>query len=255
MKNLRTILITLCTVIAILFAQDSIGPEPTSIPEKIVDTVTLTENGSGIIIHSTETHALVLTAYHVVMDKITPDGELIDKEDPVQVNFMFFFKLDDKVKFLRIAYKADKVYVNETEDIALLEIETNTRVNYAKISLKEPKVGEEVFLAGNPNFNYRTLTKGIISNKDRYVNHTHVWQLSGGVIYGSSGGGAFNMDGDLIAIAKSVDLYHSGFCFGNEEETACLRNAIPHIGYFVPLSVIKNFLLSTEFKDRFEYLK
>jgi len=63
------------------------------------------------------------------------------------------------------------------------------------------------------------------------------------------------MDGKLLGIAKSVDLYNSDFCMGFEEDRHCFQIVIPHIGYFVPAYVIRDFLLSTEFNNRFNYLK
>lgn len=252
-KRFRNLISILCAIGLTIILGNDYGPALKTIPEKIIDTVVSIQSSSGIIVYSNNKHALVLTAHHVIEDVVNLDGTLIDDNNPVIVKFMYFFKPDDNIRLLQVYYEVEKIYIEENEDIALLEIKVGTKLNYARLSQKEPRVGKEVFLAGNPNFNYRTLTKGIISSKDRYSRQMHVWQISGGTIYGLSGGGVFNMKGELVAIAKSVDRYNSGFCLGSAENIECVRNAIPHIGYFVPLRAIKVFLLSTEFRDRFNY--
>lgn len=254
---IRNTLSILFAIIIVTVLTKNLGPWTKPIPEKILDTIVTVERSSGVIVDSTDTHALILTAYHVVSPLVNPDGTLKNKDKPVTISFAFFSKPKREALLLRIFYYSKKIYIQKDEDLALIEIEVDGNLYYSKLGTQDPKLAEEVFVAGNPNFNYRSISKGIISSKDRYVSEMHVWQISGGVIFGQSGGGAFNADGELMAIAKSVDLYFTGFCVTDEEsdETNCLKSAIPYIGYFVPRHAIKKFLLSTEFKDRFEYLK
>ncbi len=79
------------------------------------------------------------------------------------------------------------------------------------------------------------------------------------VLYGSSGGGVFNKDNELIAIIRSVDLYIPHGCAQKakkkKEDIKDCFVAIPDIAYVIPLYRIKDFLLNSSVKDKFEYLK
>jgi len=163
-RNIISIL--LASAIVLFFGSD-VGPALPTIPEKIIDTVVNVQLASGIIIHSNETHTLILTSYHVIESEVNLDGTLIDPDRPIVVRFIYFFDQDGRTRALRVTYNPKKICVDIKHDLALLEIETGTKLNYAKLRLDEPELGESVFLAGNPNFNYRSLGQGIISSKDR----------------------------------------------------------------------------------------
>lgn len=161
---------------------------------------------------------------------------------------------------VNINYKCKEAYIDELNDLAILKADIEVKLNYSKIVTQNIKIGEEVYIAGNPNYNYRSIVKGIVSNKSRYtIGNSSMWQMSGGITSGSSGGGAFTMDGELIALAKSIDARQTDFCsnveYSDTDVLNCVIETIPYIGYFIPPKVIKKFLLSTKFKDKFDYLK
>ena len=232
----------------------------TNVPEKILDTIVYVNVSTGVIIYSDSEYSLVLTAYHTVSESVNKDGTFKKDTDPPSINFEYNFETENETKRLNIHYKVASVEVYKKYDLALLRVDIGSELNYSRLKVDDSvRVGDEVYIAANPNHNYKSITKGIVSSTERYVRGTHVWQISGGVIFGSSGGGAFTTDGELIGVIAAVDMYGTGFCIDqvNDKITIeqCLRSSIPYIGYFVSLPDIKDFLFSTEFKDKFNYLK
>ena len=232
---------------------------PTSSPEKMLDTIVRVNDSSGVIVYSNYEHTLVLTDYHVVWSMVDEEGNYKGNEKP-KVSFTFVYKGEDKkYHTTTIYYECKEIYIDKLVDLAILRINVGTKLNYSELSTQDLRVGEDVYIAGNPNGNYRTIVKGIVSSKDRYTDGTPLLQISGGVTYGTSGGGAFTTDGKVIGLARYVDLRDTGFCstikFGDIEFHDCYTETIPYMGFFTPSEVIKDFLLSTEFKDKFDYLK
>lgn len=216
-----------------------------TVAESVIETVVDVESSSGIVIYSDSRLSLVLTAYHTLSWPVDDDGKAIPQETPLYVIFRHHSELgqDNEV------YDVLSVYPDAKNDLALLEIAPGGQLYSARVSITNPKVGSDVFIAGNPNHNYRTLTKGVISNIDRYRQGRHVFQISGGVIIGLSGGGAFNMDGELIDLASSVSTFGPIKCY---KYPGCIP--IYYIGYFITLDNITDFLLSSTFADKFKYL-
>jgi S1-C subfamily serine protease len=239
-------------------------PQPALTPERILDTIVSVNGSSGVIVHSDTKNFLVLTAYHNIERLVDFEGNLIDKDKPVLIGFKYVVELDDRVAATTLHYEASELYVDIENDLALLAVNNGIYFNYAKILDREVDIAEEVYIASNPNsHNYRSITKGIISSKNRSILDKVLIQASGGLIYGSSGGGLFTENGRLIGIARAVDLYNTGFCESKIihqgeiqiQYTRCFKNPISYIGYFIPTEKIKQFLQSTKFKNNFEYLK
>jgi S1-C subfamily serine protease len=225
---------------------------PTTTPEEILDTIVMVNGSSGVIVHSDDENTFILTDYHIIWDMVDKDGNYKGDERP-RVSFVFVYKGKDKYHTSIIYYNCKEVYVDKLTDLAILRIDIGVKLNYSKISTQNLEVGEDIYIAANPNGNYRTIVRGIVSSKDRHLHNTPLIQISGGVMYGASGGGAFSTDGRLIGLARYIDLRNTGFCI--DEFRGCYTEAIPYIGFFTPSEVIKDFLLSTEFKDKFDYLK
>jgi len=223
------------------------------IPHRIMDSIVAVERSSGVVIHSEKEYSLVLTAYHVIAKKVDECGVVRDPDNPISVSFVYFvINADESVEVVLEDLLIDNVIVKAEDDLALIKILTSLKIAYQPIAMKDPRLGEDVYLGGNPNQNYRVITKGIVSSKDRYIyGRGWMWQLSGGTVYGISGGGAFNMDGELIGVARAVDVLPKNICIHGE----CMSIPIEYIGYFAPRSKVKEFLFSTEFCGDFEYLE
>jgi len=85
---------------------------------------------------------------------------------------------------------------------------SNSASNYfkpVKFAKSNPKIGEDCFAIGNPRGLTQTLSKGIISGYSKnYI------QTTAQITHGSSGGGLFNNDGEVVGITtmgfKDADL-------------------------------------------------
>ena len=180
-----------------------------TIPTLLNNTVIIcSENlyGSGVILNNN----LILTANHVA---------IIDK---VNISTYRNKKLEG------VVIKRD---VND--DLALIKFTSN--IKFDKIALAErAQIGQTILSIGNPlglNFN---IIKGIICHTARYVKendeYKNYMQININVNPGDSGGGIFDINGDLIGIiVKKI-----------------CENEIKGYGYAIPYYRIKGFLLDIE---------
>lgn len=259
-KRLMMTVLAVALVLTGLVADYRI-PQKT-VPERIMNSVVFVEGSSGVVVYSDDERALVLSAFHVVADKIDLENEIANI---MVVYLQPLSPLDVNVDI----YLAKHVVINSERDLVLLEIELDEkRLDYSKIATVEedPRLGEDIWLGSNPNKNYRSLKKGIVSSVDRLgvSNQYLAWEVSGGIIFGSSGGGAFTEDGELFGVIRSVDALETDDCWieevekedGTKEELdRCQYIPVPYMGYIIPPSVIRSFLLESEYGKYFNYLK
>lgn len=91
-----------------------------------------------------------------------------------------------------------------SRDICFVEV-PGISFNPVKIrDSKDVKVGEAVYAIGNPEGLEKSISQGIISNK-RKDRGGYVLQTDASVSFGSSGGGLFDQNGNLIGITNSID--------------------------------------------------
>ena len=88
---------------------------------------------------------------------------------------------------------------------------------------KEPKIGEKVFIVGNPYRQANTVTEGTFSGYG-VLNGYNYMKFTGLVNYGNSGGGLFNENGELIGITARM--------FIDDDKKTC------NIGYAIPIDDI-----------------
>ena len=165
--------------------------------------------GSGAII--TEA-GHVLTNAHVINDN-------------AQVEVYIF--ADDEIDNLRHSAKVLKV--DKSKDLALLKIANSKfKLNPIKISIVEPRVGEEAHAIGHPDGEIWSYTKGYISQiRDDYEweydanskMRATVLQMQTPINPGNSGGPLLNEHGNLIGINSFGDkeLQSINFAVGVEE--------------------------------------
>lgn len=260
-----------CFMLAIILAPMACLVEDDA-PRVILDSVVWVNNSSGVVVEMNEDYMLVMTAFHVIKKNLGSNG-VMDSNNPITVSITFNNHFEE---FEVIDYECDA-----TKDLAILKISStgmlhkgtiiDTGVRKVKVDMLvpnsydkvldsglirptriasgNPNVGDDVFIGGNPNYLFRTIVKGTLSNAIRVVRKMRMWQISGGVTYGQSGGGAFNLDGELIGITSMLSVGPNGACKGG-----CNVVPIHYIGYFVPRDEIVNFVLNSKFKDDFEYL-
>ena len=102
-------------------------------------------------------------------------------------------------------------------DICFVEVPGITFSPVNMRNSKDVRVGEQVFAVGNPEGLEKSISQGIISNK-RSDRGGDVLQTDASVSFGSSGGGLFDHNGELIGITNSVDRYSKNIAFAIPSE-------------------------------------
>lgn len=96
-------------------------------------------------------------------------------------------------------YDAEIVAKNLNQDICLLKIQDVTLVPIKLRPSRDLNIGEDVYAIGNPNLLEKYIARGIYSKYD--TDDNGIWLLSDvATAPGSSGGGLFDHDGNLIGI-------------------------------------------------------
>jgi len=170
--------------------------------------------GSGFII-SDEGH--VLTNCHVI-------------ENETQITITIFEKT--KSDFNQIKFNNIKIVaLNPFYDLALLKIEDKNEKPFTKCFFAKStswRKGEAVFAIGNPYGLNRSISQGIISDRDRYINGLIYIQTTAPINMGNSGGPLFDMKGDVIGVINMAFFRSDG------------------IGFGIPLNYIFDFLSNVE---------
>jgi len=151
--------------------------------------------GSGVLVG--EKQMYILTAAHVVANA-----------SKIQVEFKDGTSL-----------KAVNSRVDRTSDLALIQLERPvTHINSAKLGDSDlVRIGEDVFIIGNPLGLAHSVSKGIISGKHTELNETNggrameFFQTDAAINKGNSGGPMFNMQGEVIGIVSSILSFSGGF--------------------------------------------
>jgi len=135
-------------------------------------------------------------------------------------------------------YDATLVGTDATSDVALISIQPEEDLTVAIFGDSSDIVlGETVIAVGNPLGEFGgTVTDGIISALERHViiedQEMTLIQTNAAVSPGNSGGGLFNMAGELIGIvnAKSVENYVEGLAFAIPVNT--VQTVITELGEY-----------------------
>ena len=162
----------------------------------VVEVTTVAAYGSGVIVGED----IVVTNHHVV--------EEID-EDGIQIRQA----KDEHATEWHDPIKAERAWCEEKQDLCLLYVPGVLDTPDAKIATmgeaKALSIGDEIYTFGNPDGFELSLTRGIVSK----LNHDEarfgydfgrisapIVQTDADILGGSSGGGLFNGDGELIGI-------------------------------------------------------
>ncbi len=125
-------------------------------------------------------------------------------------------------------HRAFVVLMNEKLDIALLGVEGITYEPLKIADMDQISIGDDVYAIGAPNSLAYTLTKGVVSSKDRYVSGLRYIQTDAAINSGNSGGPLLNEAGEVIGI--------NSYKMSNSEG----------IGLAIPIDVVVAFLESGE---------
>jgi S1-C subfamily serine protease len=230
-----------------------------SIPEQIMESVVLVNRSSGVVVYSDKNISLVLTAYHVIASDIEK-AACSDCQYRTEISFLYF-KPGDKIVPLFDTYKAIKIDTDELSDLAMIEIHPGKILSVSNVAKNVPSLGDDIWLGSNPNLNYRSLKKGVVSSTDRIVGGKRIWEISGGIIFGSSGGGAFDTHGQIFGVIRAVDPWESRDCYGVWDDNGellgynCVVIPLTYIGFITPPALIHKFIKNGLYKEHFKYLK
>lgn len=214
------------SVVAIIMMQD--------------DGVTARSYGSGVIVDidnglstQNDNEFYVLTCHHVIsaagkIQIAVPDENLRNFTDE---NYNKDFLFSGQIGGNNPSGAVTLVGGDKKADVAVLKLDvTGTNVSASQIvecktsvDGYKPELGEHVFSIGNPSGELpMTVSQGIISYIDRAVEisnvgYMHLLQTDVQINKGNSGGGLFNMYGELVGITNAGNLSLDG-----------INYAIPH---------------------------
>lgn len=238
------------SLVALVIMATPMGEKELSVPEKIMESVVYVNGSSGVVIHSDLDHSIILTAYHVVRGHAVSD---------ITISYL--------VSGGKISYTAVSIIGHEGLDLALVEIKPGRILYYSKLATKYPEIGDDIWTGSNQNGLYRSLKKGVLSSKTNSCDDgVCKWEVSGPAVFGSSGGGIFDSDGNLFGTVSSMLMLGPYYCnkaWEQNEKTGemiflgynCMNLPLYHIIFVVSPLDIKNFILSTSFSDHFNYLE
>ena len=109
------------------------------------------------------------------------------------------------IKFFDGSQQTFYGYSSEDKRRDLVSIKIKENDNIKSVDLREStsvKVGESVVAIGNPQGLSHSVSEGIISGKREFEKGIHVLQTTSPISPGSSGGGLFDLNGNLIGITS-----------------------------------------------------
>lgn len=116
------------------------------------------------------------------------------------------------VKVNKKAYLGRLYYYRQKKDLCIVEV-VGVKLNPVHIRASNTvNIGEQVFAVGNPLELNQSISEGIISNK---INDdgTTILQTDASISHGSSGGGLFDKNSNLIGITTATHKENSGISF------------------------------------------
>ncbi|MCH9653047.1 MAG: trypsin-like peptidase domain-containing protein [Planctomycetes bacterium] len=167
--------------------------------------------GSGFIISE---RGYCVTNYHVV-----------EKETRIAVTI---FHRTKSGEFQRRQIKdVEIVALNPFFDLALLRIPLQKDLSFRTVYLAEndkQREGEEVFAIGNPLGLERSVSRGIVSTRNRNMQGIVYIQTTTQINPGNSGGPLFNSRGEVIGVTNMKLILGEG------------------LGFAIPITYVKHFL-------------
>jgi S1-C subfamily serine protease len=143
--------------------------------------------GSGIIVRRSETEVYILTNRHVV--------EMGGEDGRLRVLFYNGEESDAELEWMAPG----------EIDLAIVKCEALTLAEdiTVQVAAAPPGQGDHVFAVGNPMALYWSYTEGVISAVREQEHDGHevkVYQTQTPINQGNSGGGLYNMNGELVGI-------------------------------------------------------
>ncbi|MCM1370374.1 MAG: trypsin-like peptidase domain-containing protein [Clostridium sp.] len=200
--------------------------------EQVYDAVVLIESinskgkssGTGFVYKKTNDSGYILTNNHVITGS-----------KKVEVTFT-----DGNT------YEATVLGSDVYSDVAVLKVDANSVISVATIGRSEDmSVGDSVFTVGSPLGYVGTVTKGILSGKDRQVtvkaddgtqSVMEVLQTDAAINPGNSGGPLVNLKGEVIGI-NSLKL---------------VQDEVEGMGFAIPIELVMTYVDTLETNGKIE---
>ena len=202
-----------------LYATAQLTPQPIEelvdrFGEAVVFVKTPGGSGSGFVI---DPSGHVITNAHVV------EGE-------TEITVDIFRKVGNSFRETSID-EVELVALSPFYDLALLKLPTDVGFPLQRVYLgtrDEVRQGEDVFAVGNPLGLTRSVTEGIVSNRNRNLEGQLYFQTNAEINPGNSGGPLFDRRGQVIGVTNAGFLGADG------------------LGLAIPVNYVKDFLKNRE---------
>ncbi len=133
---------------------------------------------------------------------ITADGYAITNRHVVENDKIAEIKTDDQK-----TYSAKVIGTDSVSDLALLKVEGRNDFPHVRLADKPPRVGDWILALGNPFGLGGTVTRGIVSARERNLgasSYDDLIQIDAPINQGASGGPTFDLDGSVIGVNTSI---------------------------------------------------
>jgi len=140
-------------------------------------------SGTGVVIKVTETETYILTNNHVAGKK---------EKDPI----LFVANESGKVR-------AELVKYNDYVDAAVIKITGKLEHKTPITKISYVNIQDPVYIVGNPLGNKMIYTEGVVAG---YTGISVLIQAP--CIYGNSGSGIFNSNGELVGLVYALQMYN-----------------------------------------------
>jgi serine protease Do len=133
---------------------------------------------------------------------ISPDGYVVTNHHVVKSSRTAEVSTVDGMN-----YKAQVVAGDPSSDIALLKVDGHSDFPFIKFADKVPRIGDQVFVVGNPFGLGGTVTAGIVSGLGRNIgsnSYDDLIQIDAPINKGNSGGPSFDLAGDVIGVNTMI---------------------------------------------------
>jgi serine protease Do len=133
---------------------------------------------------------------------ISPDGYAVTNNHVVDHATSVRVTTDDGK-----TYPAKVVGTDKKTDIALIKVNGSNDFPFLAFADKAPRVGDWVVVVGNPFGLSETVTAGIVSAKNRYLDadpYDEFLQIDAPVNQGNSGGPSLNLEGQVVGVTTAI---------------------------------------------------
>jgi S1-C subfamily serine protease len=166
-------------------------------------------NASGFVIHE---DGVIVTNYHVI--EVNPH---------VDISAIFVADYEGNV------FPVTKILsASQSNDLAILKVNTNGKKLKALPLAKQELVGEDVFMMGHPFANTFFMTKGMIANK--YMSERSYEPkiaITAEFGQGASGGPVVNEFGQIVGIVSATQMHYTNGSKEHGDLQLIVREAVP----------------------------